>query len=138
MDKEITGGKFGLEIPALTEARVMAEESSYDQKSRANYERAMEKSTKLMNRVGEFLEKNGAPAVSDCGSDLFGVITSTNDSKAPCGVTFYGSKELAQSLADAFPGNKVISAHDGAVVTPAVTTMPVKQTKQKPASGPQF
>jgi len=137
MATQIDGGKFGLEIPELTEARSFAEADSYGPKSRTSYNNAMDRSSALMERVGKFLEKNGAFAVSGCGTDMFGVITSANDSKVPCGVTFYGTKELAESLAAAFPGNKVISAHDGTVVTPAVETLP-RQVKTKQAPRPKF
>lgn len=124
MDKQTNGGKFGLEISALTEARIMAETESYSPKSREYYETAMEKSARLINRVNAFLEKHGADAVSACGEDyMFGVITSTKDPEAPCGVTFYGSEKLAQAVASAFPKNKVISATDGEVITPVLITV---------------
>jgi hypothetical protein len=136
MDKQINGGKFGLEISALTEARIMAETESYSSKSRSNYETAMEKSAALIDRVNAFLEKNGADAVSARGEDyLFGVITSAKDPEAPCGVTFYGSEKLAKAVASAFPKNKVISAADGEVVKPVLATVPKQGiSKQDPRS----
>ena len=132
MSKQINGGKFGLEIPALTEARVRAEAESYSPQSRMHYHSAMQKSSELIKKVETFLEKNGAPVVSACGGDyMFGVITSNDDPKAPCGVSFYGSRLLAEAVARAFPANKVISARDGAPITPVAQTV-ARLVNQKP------
>ena len=132
MSKKISGGKFGLEIPALTEARVKAEAESYSPQSRTNFHTAMQKSSDLIKKVETFLEKNGAPTVTGCGTDMFGVITSDEDPKAPCGVSFYGPRSLAEAVANAFPANRVISARDGEAVTPAGMQVTLKPIKQKP------
>jgi hypothetical protein len=141
MDKQMSSEKFGLEIDALTKARIMAETESYSPKSRENYETAMEKSAALIDRVNAFLEKHNADAVSARGEDyLFGVITSAKDPEAPCGVTFYGSEKLAKKLASVFSGagQRVISASDGKVIEPDVTTVPKQVQPPRSASRPKF
>lgn len=136
MSKQTSAGKFGLEIPALTEARLKAEAESYSPQSRSHYHSAMKKSSELIKQVEAFLEKNGAPAVSACGADhMFGVITSQDDPKAPCGVSFYGSRSLAEAVASAFPKHKVIAAQGGEVVAPAAV---VKRGRQKPIHCPNL
>jgi len=95
--QNMTGGKFGIEIPELTAARMKAEAESYSPQSRTAFHKA----------------------VSGCGADMFGVITSQEDPAAPCGVSFYGTRTLAEAVARAFPDNRVISAKDGAAVKPA-------------------
>ena len=138
MDRKNDGGKFGLEIPALTEARIQAETNSYCSKSRENYQSVMDKNVALIQKVWGFLEKNGAITASTCGAgSIFGIITSEEDPKAPCGIVFYGSGGLAQALADTFPAYKVIASYDGKVITPSAATLP-KQIKRKPSSGPKF
>jgi len=120
MTKQADGGKFGLVIPALTAARQKAEAESYSPDSRNAFHEAMQKNRELIKNVGAFLEKEGAPAVSGCGTDMFGVITSDSDPKAPCGVSFYGSRKLAEAVARAFPAHEVISATDGTPVKPVL------------------
>lgn len=118
--------KFGLEIPALTAARIKAEAESYSPQSRSAFHEAIKKNRELIKEVETFLEKSGAPAVSGCGTDMFGVITSDADPKAPCGISFYGSRSLAEAVAKAFPANKVISARDGTPVMPVFRAMPLQ------------
>jgi len=117
--QNMTGGKFGIEIPELTAARMKAEAESYSPQSRTAFHKAVQGSTDLIREVEAFLEENGAPLVSGCGADMFGVITSQEDPAAPCGVSFYGTRTLAEAVARAFPDNRVISAKDGAAVKPA-------------------
>jgi hypothetical protein len=130
--EQMSGGKFGLEIHALTEARSMAEAESYSPASREKYETAMQENAALIARVGKYLEKKGALAVSDCGSDMFGVITSDKNPDAPCGVTFFGSEKLAEAVASAFPKNKVISASDGEVIAPVLTSVAKSKSARRP------
>jgi hypothetical protein len=118
--QSMTGGKFGIEIPALTEARIQVEAESYSPQSRTAFHKAVQSSSDLIKEVETFLEENGAPLVSGCGTDMFGVITSQEDPAAPCGVSFYGTRSLAEAVARAFPDNRVISAKDGAAVKPTL------------------
>jgi hypothetical protein len=119
MAKNINGGKFGLVIPELTEARKEAEAQSYNAESRTHYETAKEITAPLIERVNAYLEKRGAPLISDGGADMFGVITSPDDPEAPCGITFYGPRSLAEAVASVFSKHKVISARNGAAIKPA-------------------
>ena len=126
MSKKIEDGKFGLEIPALTQARIQAEANAYNSESQKTYQAVMREHAQLIEKVCIFLEKNDALSVSSCGSsnisNMFGVITSEDDPEAPCGVTFYGSGALAQKLANSFPTHKVIAAHNGQVIEPTIQT----------------
>lgn len=126
-----TGGKFGLEIPELTEARIKAEAESYSPQSRTAFHNAVKNSSELIREVEAFLEEKGAPLVSGCGSDMFGVITSQEDPNAPCGVSFYGPRSLAEAVARAFPDNRVISAKDGADVKPMLHAVPAQAAATK-------
>ena len=137
MSNQIEDGKFGLEIPALTQARIQAEANGYNPESQKNYQAVMKEHAPLIEKICGFLERNGALTVSSCGtsviSNMFGVITSEEDPEAPCGVTFYGSGVLAEKLANSFPTHKVIAADNGQVIAPTIqTTSRMTNTKSGP------
>jgi len=130
MSKQMPDGKFGLVIPALTEARISFEANPSSPQSQDELRKAMQETSPLKEKVEAFLEKNDAMLVSGCGTDMFGVITSEDDPKAPCGITFYGPRSLAEAVANEFP-YKVISADDGTPI-PRTAEARVLQFKQKP------
>jgi hypothetical protein len=131
MTKQISSGKFGLEIPALTKAQAKLEESPYSPQDRKDFHDAQNETSELVKKVQTFLEEKEAILVS--GNEGFGVIKSGDDSKY-C-ITFYGPRSLAEAVARAFRNDAaagdVFSARDGAVVKPTIASVP-KQAKQKP------
>jgi hypothetical protein len=131
--------KFGLEIPQLTTANRDLQES-YRQHSGdshqkwEDYQSEIDNSADINNRVGDFLAQNGVQSVVLCGSPLM-IDVIGNDQRDPnalMGIIFYGSQELAQKLANAFPDYKVIEADSGKVITPSQAPAP-KATERRPS-----
>jgi hypothetical protein len=118
-----TNERFGLEIPELTVAQQKwSRTTGYDQGIEAEYHEALVDSVGLRERVGDFLTKNGVQPIagSNCPY-IFGISSiienDADDPKAPIGLSFFGSEELAQKVANAFPQNRVLK-YDGTVIPP--------------------
>jgi hypothetical protein len=112
-------GRFGLAIPGLKTGE-----------GAKKFWNALLANDLLIKKVREFLESNGLNASKIY--EAIGTITYSKDPQARIGIRIWGTDELAQKLADAFPQQTVIT-DDGKIISPSQVAAPKAARTQ---SGP--